>query len=90
MRTALLITLLVAVFCGGCKSACRQLSEKLCDCIVTTIDRDACLTAAANQEGQYPPSEAQNEVCRTLLPGCSCYTVNTPEGKQACGLAVGP
>jgi hypothetical protein len=89
MRTALLVALVASLFCSGCKSACRQLSEKLCDCIITTIDRDACLTAAANQEGQYPPNEQQNEVCRDLLPGCDCHTVNTPQGMVACGLAVG-
>ena len=72
----------------GAKAACRQLSEALCQCITTTIDRDTCLANAANQESRYPPTSDQDAYCKQLLPQCSCFTVSTPEGKKACGLSV--
>jgi hypothetical protein len=85
---AFVLSLVVLAVAPGCKSRCRQLSEQLCQCITTTVDRDACLANAANQEGRYPPTAEQDDNCGELLQGCSCFTINTPEGKEACGLAV--
>jgi hypothetical protein len=64
------------------------LSEELCNCITTTIDRDTCLANAANQESRYYPTPSQDAYCATLVPGCNCFTVATVEGKKACGLSI--
>lgn len=71
----------------GCKSNCRQLSEKLCECATNTVDRDACLRQASNGEARYPPEAADEVVCESLLKTCDCHLIDTPEGKKACGLA---
>jgi hypothetical protein len=76
--------------CGlalGCKSQCRQLSEKLCECQPTTADREACLRKASNEEGRIQPTAENEETCAALLPGCDCKAIDTAEGKRACGLA---
>ncbi|MGQ0505608.1 MAG: hypothetical protein ACT4TC_09835 [Myxococcaceae bacterium] len=88
MRPAALLTLLVLAFtAAGCKSKCRQLSEKLCDCATNSIEKESCLRSASNDEGRVSVSDEANAQCAQLLPGCDCRAVNTPEGKVACGLA---
>lgn len=71
----------------GCKGACRQLSEKLCECQATTTAKTSCLQRVASEENRISPTSADNEVCARYLDGCDCHQVDTPEGKVACGLA---
>ena len=88
-----LLVLLVACFgLAGCKSQCRQLSEKLCECALNTNERSNCVSRAANAEGINPSNPEQEEYCRSKLqPGqCDCHLIETPEGKVRCGLARGP
>ena len=86
MRLLLVAFLLVAT--SGCKSHCRLLSERLCDCTSNTTDKTACLSRAATQEANYPPN-ADNEVsCQALFDNCDCRLVDTQSGKERCGLAV--
>lgn len=71
----------------GCKGQCRQLSEKLCECLPTSADRDACLRKASSEEGRVQPTPENEATCAALLPTCDCHAIDTPEGKRACGLA---
>jgi len=71
----------------GCKSKCRQLSEKLCDCTLNSNDKTACLQRAGNNETNSPPSAEDDAVCEALLPDCDCRLIDTPAGKIRCGLA---
>jgi hypothetical protein len=79
---------------AGCKSPCRELSERLCDC-VEPFQRDSCVRAAAEEESNIEPTDEELEACEDRLKTCtikadepdSCEFLNTPEGKQACGLA---
>jgi hypothetical protein len=71
----------------GCKGSCRQLSEKLCDCQVTTSAKTACLARVASEETRIGPTAAQEATCSQLLQSCDCHQIDTPEGKRACGLA---
>lgn len=90
MSRAFLITLsvvLASVAATGCKSSCRQLSEKLCDCARNTLDRDACLRRASAEEGRIPMTAADQATCANLLPHCDCNLIDTPDGKRRCGLA---
>jgi len=71
----------------GCKGSCRQLSEKLCDCQVTTAAKTACLQRVASEETRIGPKAEDNAVCQQFLQSCDCHLIDTYEGKKACGLA---
>lgn len=71
----------------GCKGSCRQLSEKLCDCQVTTAAKTACLQRVATEESRIGPKAADEATCQGLLQQCDCHQIDTYEGKRACGLA---
>jgi hypothetical protein len=71
----------------GCKSKCRLLSEKLCDCTLNSNDKTACLQQASISEGNSPPTAEDEAVCETLYQGCDCRLIDTPQGKIRCGLA---
>ena len=43
---------------------------------------------AATQESRYPPDSVSDDACDALISQCDCFTISTPEGKIACGLAV--
>lgn len=85
------VILAVALSLSGCKGPCRQLSEKLCECTATSVEKNNCLTNAGTKAGLYPPDAEQDAHCQDLLSvkdgGCDCLNTNTLEGKQACGLA---
>lgn len=84
MRHVVLLAFVVLI--SGCKSHCRLLSEKLCDCTTTTTEKTACLSRAATQEGTFPPT-ADDEVTCAALVDCDCRLVDTQSGKERCGLA---
>jgi phage-related protein len=101
MRRSVALTLLSsALFAlAGCKSPCRQLSERLCDC-VEPFERDTCIRNVANEENGIETTDEQLEVCEQRLETCNfietdtteqrkatCARLQTDEGKQACGLA---
>ena len=73
---------------SGCKSQCRLLSEKLCDCTTNTTDKTSCLSRAATQEANNPPTAENEDTCEALAPNCDCRLVDTQAGKERCGIAV--
>lgn len=88
MRSVALLTVvsMLLALCG-CKSHCRQLSEKLCDCAVNSTKKTECLQLAATQEANNPPT-AQNELyCEAVIESCDCRLIDTPSGKERCALA---
>jgi hypothetical protein len=91
MRRPAAIALLSFALLGlsGCKGACRELSEKLCDCSTTSLEREVCIRRASNDEAVVEPTAEEEAYCESKIEGCDCKTVdiNTTEGKQACGLA---
>jgi len=76
-----------ALALGACKSPCRQLSEKLCECEPNTLERENCLQQASADESRADPTAEDHEVCAALLDKCDCTQIDTPEGKRNCGLA---
>lgn len=76
-----------ALLLAGCKSQCRQLSEKLCDCTLNSADKSSCLQRASSSESVNPPSADDEATCQALLADCDCRLVDTPQGKVRCGLA---
>ncbi len=87
MKAVSVVLMLFALSLTGCKSQCRQLSERLCDCAGNSNDKNNCLTLAASKESSNPPTPADNEYCATLLPQCDCRLIDTTAGKVRCGLA---
>ncbi len=88
MRLVLLLTLCLGL--AGCKSQCRLLSEKLCDCALNSNERSNCAAQAASREGVFPATNAQEEICRAKLSTCDCRLIDTAPGKVRCGLARNP
>ena len=86
MRLVTFVALIVVSLCS-CKSACRQLSERLCECSLNSNERSACVQRAGNAEGANPPTPSQDQHCKDLLPTCDCRLIDTPQGKIRCGLA---
>jgi len=82
--------LAAAALLAGCKGNCRKLAERLCDCEANSFLKDDCNRRAANEEGRISPKPADENTCAAFLNTCDCHTINTPEGKQACGLARKP
>ena len=87
MRLSFLAPLLALVLLTGCKDNCRQLAESLCNCAANTSAKNNCLTGVANRASNIGVSSDQDNYCGQLLPLCDCHTVNTVQGKYACGLA---
>ena len=87
MRQAVLLAFTsLLLVTSGCKSHCRVLSEKLCDCTVNSTDKTSCLQGIATKTDE--PTDDQNELCKSLEGTCDCRLVDTPSGKERCGLAV--
>ncbi|MDQ3265297.1 MAG: M48 family metallopeptidase [Myxococcota bacterium] len=89
MRRLLSLLAVTSLTLLACKSPCRQLSEKLCDCAPNTVVRDSCRTAAGQEEARVRPSDEQQATCQALLTAnqCDCHNLDSLEAKQACGLA---
>ncbi|WNG33733.1 hypothetical protein F0U60_08895 [Archangium minus] len=96
MRRSAAITLLFSALLAlaGCKSPCRELSERLCDC-VDSFQRDDCIQLVAERERNVEPTDEELNACEQKLQTCtitpddenSCRILETNEGKDACGLA---
>lgn len=96
MRRSTAITLLCSALLAlaGCKSPCRQLSERLCDC-VEQFQRDECIQSVAERERSIEPTDEELTACEARLDTCTidpddrttCDILLTDEGKAACGLA---
>lgn len=89
MRHVALLTFAVVSFAlSGCKSHCRALADKLCECTTSISERTNCQQLSATQEQQFPPTAADEAVCASLEDSCDCRLIDTPMGKERCGLAV--
>jgi hypothetical protein len=88
VATALLSLALLGL--AGCKSPCRELSEKLCDCQLNTLSREACVRRVINDEARIEPTAEQEAFCESKLEVCDCKAIaedETGDAKRACGLA---
>lgn len=90
-RIALMLLATAGLALGaGCKSPCRQLTEKQCDCASNSVEKENCVQRAQRLESNAKLTEGDNARCQALLdakPGCDCKLVDTAEGKERCGLA---
>jgi hypothetical protein len=79
----------LVLLASGCKSQCRILSEKVCDCTVTSTERNQCLARYASIETNNMPTAAQEDTCESFMETCDCRLLDTQAGKERCGIAVG-
>ncbi len=97
-RSAAFAVLFLALLgLSGCKGACRELSEKLCDCSTNSVQRELCIRRAANDEARVEPTAEQEAVCEARLEDCNCDALRPgqvgvdeeaiDQAKIACGLA---
>jgi hypothetical protein len=96
MRRSAAITLIFSALLAltGCRSPCRELSERLCDCL-EQFQQDACIQQVAERERSIEPTDEELAACEERLDTCTinpddrttCDILLTDEGKQACGLA---
>ena len=90
MNAVRLLALLFAsaLLFAGCKGQCQSLSEKICDCVSrNNFEREDCYRRTAEENRTFAPTAEQEGVCAELIETCECGALDTPEGKQACGLA---
>lgn len=87
MKPLVPVLAVVVLALVGCKTPCRQLSERLCECQQSSFDRNTCLQRAATADSTANPTTAQNEACAALVEQCDCRLTETPEGKKKCGFA---
>ena len=96
MRRSAVLCLSVSALLSlaGCKSPCRELSERFCDCL-DPYQRTDCITAVAARQRNIEPSDEELQACEERLSTCTikandrttCDILQTDEGKQACGLS---
>ena len=97
--SALLLPLCLLAL-AACKSPCLELSQRVCECRETRVERDACRRNAETNEGRLEPDQAAQDTCEALLDSCPavedenraerCEVLETTEGKLACGLTATP
>jgi len=98
-RSAAFAVLFLALLgLSGCKGACRELSEKLCDCSTNSVQRELCIRKAANDEARVDPTAEQEAKCEELT--CECEALRPDQddvsedainrAKISCGLANEP
>ncbi len=88
---------------AGCGDACLNLAQQICACQPDQGSQDTCNNSAKQQASVFPTSSADQSFCQKKLDQqqCSCgsYTrpadteaccakLNTPEGREACGLVI--
>jgi hypothetical protein len=87
---------------AACKSPCRELSERVCECRDTRVEREACRQNAAANEGRLEPSPDALDLCEARLDECPdpaaddsrnrtqlCEELeSSTERKRACGLTT--
>ena len=84
---------------AACKSPCRELSERVCECRETRFERELCRQNAAQNEGRLEPTAEAQDLCEQRLAECPnpeegnreqlCEELEKlPERKLACGLSA--
>ena len=102
MSKAVFLAALLAA-ASGCKDACLTLANQICACEPDQASVDNCNQQAKNNESTYPVSSQDEAFCQSKLDlsQCSCADqnspakvaaccskLNTPEGREACGLVI--
>lgn len=98
LHLALLLPLSVLAL-AACKSPCRELSERVCECRESRFEQERCRQNAAANEGRLEPGAEAEALCEQRLEECPdpaegdrialCEELEkSEERKVACGLTV--
>jgi hypothetical protein len=85
----------LALTAQACTTPCEDLGRRICACQTSGAARDACDRAVKVLVRQAKTDEQQQDFCDQKLKSCpdpandstACDRMNTPAGKEACGLA---
>jgi hypothetical protein len=80
--------MLTVLLANGCGNACLKLADQICSCQPDDNSRANCQQQARNNESIFNVRSQDEQVCQNLLDSgqCDCSKIDTPEGRQACGL----
>jgi hypothetical protein len=87
----LLVCVLSFSLAAGCSDACISLANQICDCQPDTVSESNCQQLAQQAEAAFPVRQQDEQFCQAQLNSgaCDCNKLNTPEGRQGCGLSFG-
>jgi hypothetical protein len=97
-RPALLprIAALLALCAGAaCSTPCRELGDRICNCVPDGQTRTTCTQSVKARLGEVTATQDQQDYCNRLLGTCpdgaqdptACQYMETCPGKVACGMA---
>jgi hypothetical protein len=86
VRFALALVALTALWHStGCQNACATLADRICDCELTTGERQACRTdRISNQTSSVTVSSSDEAFCEKKLDTCTCDALDNND-LDACG-----
>ena len=98
LHLALLLPLSLLTL-AACKSPCRELAERVCECRDSRFEREQCRQNAAANEGRLEPTAESEQLCEQRLDECPdpaegnrtevCEELEkSRERKIACGLST--
>jgi hypothetical protein len=80
-----LIPLLAVLAATACQDPCVTLAEHICDCELTTGQRQACRTdRISNQQSSVTTTDADRQFCSEKLDTCTCDALDNND-LDACG-----
>jgi hypothetical protein len=79
---------LLALAISSCSGPCETLAERICSCEPNSIAESACVEQVRSAMEQNAPTTADEEVCDSLLDGCTCEALEAEEFEK-CGLSKG-
>ncbi|MCA1828676.1 MAG: hypothetical protein ABR567_11340 [Myxococcales bacterium] len=98
---SLLACLLFAA--AGCQDACLTLADQICSCQPDENSKANCNQQAKTAESTFAVTSADEQYCQSKLDlqqcdcgsqnspaatAACCAKLNTPEGRDACGLVI--
>jgi hypothetical protein len=88
----LLVCVLSFSLATGCSDACISLANQICNCQPDTGSESNCQQLAQAAESIFSVRGQDETYCQHQLDigACDCNKLNTPEGRQGCGLSFAP
>ena len=86
MRVLVLaVPLAAALFCASCEDPCVTLAKRICDCELTSSERQDCRTQRiVNEQSSVKITDADRSICEAKLDTCTCDALDVND-LDACG-----
>ena len=82
--TALLLPTMLSL--TACIDPCETLSNRICDCRPTDMQREQCRRQVAIQKDRLDPSDEDKATCEAALKTCTCEALERNE-LSLCGFS---